>query len=63
MEEAEVIDRVDKYWVVRAGRRRYFLLDTQFACKEHPHVGKTGLLGYVQQPASKVMMFTDAPEG
>ncbi|HTH16109.1 MAG TPA: hypothetical protein VL974_05605 [Magnetospirillum sp.] len=59
MEEAEIVDKVDNYWVVLAGRRRYFLEDRQFACKDHPHVGQTGLLGYVQQPTSKVLMFTD----
>jgi len=62
MDEAEVVDQVDGYWVVVSHGRRYFLRETQIECRDKPHVGKKGLLGYVQRPASKVLTFTDHPE-
>jgi len=59
MDDAEIVDNVDGYWVVVSHGRRYFLGEKQLDCKARPHVGQKGLLGYVQQPASKVLMFTD----
>lgn len=59
MEEAEIVGQAEDYWVVKSHDRRYFLLDAQFACAEEPHVGQKGWLGYVQRPASRVLMFTD----
>jgi hypothetical protein len=59
MDNAEVVDQKDDYWVVISHGRRYFLSDAQLACKQKPHVGQKGLLGYVQRPASKLLMFTD----
>ncbi|MBC7905901.1 MAG: hypothetical protein H7Y60_04025 [Rhodospirillaceae bacterium] len=60
MDDAEIIDRVDDYWGVVSRGRRYFLRDSQISNKQHPHVGQRGLLGYVQRPASKMLMFTDS---
>ncbi|MCR6632489.1 MAG: hypothetical protein NVV74_21945 [Magnetospirillum sp.] len=54
-----MVGKLDDYWVVTAVGRRYYLQEEQFACKDAPHVGQRGLLGYVQHPASKVLMFTD----
>lgn len=59
MDDAEIVDQVDDYWVVVSRGRRYFLREAQFCNRQHPHVGQKGLLGYVQRPASKVLMFTD----
>jgi hypothetical protein len=59
MDDAEIVGRLDDYWVVMSRGRRYFLRETQFCNKQNPHVGQKGLLGYVQRPASKVLMFTD----
>ena len=59
MDDAEVVGQTGGYWVVRSHDRKYFLNDAQFARAEEPHVGQKGWLGYVQRPASRVMMFTD----
>lgn len=63
MDDAEVVGRKDGYWVVISHDRRYFLHTTQFACAQEPHVGQKGRLGYVQQPASRVLIFTDRGDG
>lgn len=62
MDEAEVVAETDGYWVVVSHDRRYFLRRAQFACSQEPHVGQKGRLGYVQQPVSRVLMFTDRAE-
>lgn len=59
MEDAEVVDRTEGYWVVVTHDRRYFLVDGQFTSREQPHVGQKGRLGYVQRSASVVLTFTD----
>lgn len=59
MDDAEVVDQLDGYWVVLSLGRRYFLRDSEIASQQQPHIGLKGLLGYVQRPASKVLMFTD----
>jgi hypothetical protein len=63
MEEAEVIEKSEGYWVVLSAGRRYHLSDEQFACERDPHVGQKGVLGYVQGPASKVLTFSDVRRG
>ncbi|MGE5515715.1 MAG: hypothetical protein ACM31D_07805 [Bacteroidota bacterium] len=59
MDDAEVVDRLEGYWVVRSRDRRYFLQDEQFSCREGPYIGQKGWLGYVQRPSSVVLRFTD----
>lgn len=61
MDDAEVVGKRDGYWVVLSRDRRYFLRSVQFSCAEEPHVGQKGLLGYVQQPASRMLIDKTAP--
>ncbi|HLO77548.1 MAG TPA: hypothetical protein VK196_13915 [Magnetospirillum sp.] len=59
MDDAEVVGRMEGYWVVVSRNRRYYLTDDQFLSAEGPRVGLKGRLGYVQRPTSKILMFTD----
>lgn len=63
MDEAEVVDHKDGYWVVEAHDRRYYLRDEQFAGHQSPRVGLRGRIGYVQGLTSKTLTFTDRDEG
>lgn len=63
MDEAEVIDHSNGYWVVVAHDRRYYLREEQFTGRETPRVGLRGRIGYVQGLTTKTLTFTDHEDG